>query len=79
MRALLLALALVLLGAPITAWAEPVSPAPSPTSTTAPHPSTQDSTGHVLVFTVLPLLGMGVVVASVALRHRRGPQGPPTP
>jgi hypothetical protein len=31
------------------------------------------------VFTVLPLLGMGVVVASVALRHRRGPQGPPTP
>jgi hypothetical protein len=57
--------------------ATPMPPLVTPAATAAPAPSKKRSTGHVLLFTVLPLLGMGAVVASVALRHRRGPQGPP--
>jgi hypothetical protein len=53
------------------------SPAPTAAATPQPQPAKQRGAGRVVLFTVMPLLGMGAVVTSVALRHRRGPQGPP--
>jgi hypothetical protein len=55
----------------------PRSSSPSPAASSSPGPAVKHSAGHVLLFTVLPLLAMAGVVASVALRHRRGPQDPP--
>jgi hypothetical protein len=56
--------------------ARAAGPAVTPSASPAPQQSKKRSAGHVVLFTVLPLLAMGAVVASVALRHRRGPQGP---
>jgi hypothetical protein len=64
---------------PVTSSPSPEPPPTAePAATSAPRPGKKDAgSGRNALVTVLPLLAMGAVVGSVALRHRRGPQVPP--